>query len=260
MERIKSFIRRNFPDKTVVFLRNQKLKYRSYYYRNNINRLAEINFCDKWGKHYYTPHYKTHFEKFKKNKLNLLEIGIGGYKNRDKGGASLRLWKNYFRNGNIYGIDIYDKSLLEEKRIKTFQGSQTDIDFLNDVSNYIGDIDIIIDDGSHVNEDIINTFNYLFPVLKNGGIYIVEDLQCSYWPWYGGNSEEINDDRTAVNYFKGLVHGLNYKEFIKKDYKSNYFEKHIISIHFYHNMVFIYKGDNTESSSFLVENQIPVSN
>ncbi len=258
MKILKGFIERNFPDKIVVLLKNIKLKYWSYYHRNNLNKLAEIYSCDKWGKHYYTPHYKTHFENFKKNKINLIEIGIGGYKNIDRGGASLRLWKNYFKNANIYGIDIYDKSLLEEKRIKTFQGSQTDKNFLNKVVKYIGEIDIVIDDGSHVNDDIINTFNFLFPVLKNGGIYIVEDLQCSYWAWYGGNSKEIEDPGTAVNYFKGLIHGLNYKEFIIKDYEPNYYDKNIISIHFYHNMVFIYKGDNSESSSYLIDNQLPI--
>jgi hypothetical protein len=132
-----------------------------------------------------------------------------------------------------------------------------DLEFLNTVKDEIGVIDIIVDDGSHVNEHIIKTFNHLFPLLKKGGIYVIEDLQCSYWPWYGGNSKKINDPSTAMNYFLSLAHGLNYKEFLRKNYEPNYFDKHIISIHFYHNMAFIYKGENNEESNHLINNQIP---
>ena len=58
------------------------------------------------------------FSSFKKKKINLLEIGIGGYKNPRLGGASLRMWKKYFSRGKIFGIDIYDKSelTLEQKQ------------------------------------------------------------------------------------------------------------------------------------------------
>ncbi|MFN4762861.1 class I SAM-dependent methyltransferase [Gillisia sp. Q332] len=257
MKNIKKYIKKSLPKPMVTLLQRQKLKYWSNYNRNNLNKLAEIYSCDKWGKHFYTPHYTTHFKRFQKKNINLLEIGIGGYDDPNIGGASLRMWKKYFRKGNIYGIDIHDKSLLEEKRIKTFQGSQTDSTFLYKIAEHIGKIDVIIDDGSHINDDIIKTFNHLFPFLNKGGIYVVEDLQTSYWNWYGGNSEDLNDSKTGVNYFKNLIHGLNHKEFLKEGYEPNYFDKHIISMHFYHNMVFIYKGDNIEESNHLINNQIP---
>lgn len=259
-QNIKKYIKKNFPNIVVKFLQQQKLNFWSIFYKNNLTKLAGIYSCDKWGKHFYTPHYATHLKSFQNRNINLLEIGIGGYDDPNRGGASLRMWKKYFRKGNIYGIDIHDKSLIDKNRIKTFQGSQIDITFLNEVIKNVGEIDVIIDDGSHVNDHIIRTFEHLFPLLKTGGIYIVEDLQCSYWHWYGGNSEDINDPNTAMNYFKNLIHGLNHKEFLKKNYKPTYFEKHIISMHFYHNMLFIYKGENTEESNHLVNNQIPVNN
>ena len=70
--------------------------------------------------------------------MNLLEIGIGGYDNPDYGGNSLRMWKRYFHRGKIYGIDIYDKSNFDEHRIKTFQGNQNNIGFLDQILTRIG--------------------------------------------------------------------------------------------------------------------------
>ena len=137
----------------------------------------------------------------RKKHLNLLEIGVGGEEDVYKGGNSLRMWKRYFPNGNIFSIDIFDKSIHEEKRIKIFRGDQTDASFLNDISNKIGDIDIIIDDGSHINNHVIKTFEILFPKLKDGGIYVVEDTQTSYWPEYGGSSFDLSSSFTIMNFF-----------------------------------------------------------
>ena len=67
-------------------------------------------------------------------------------------------------------MDIYDKSPHEENRIKIYQGSQVDTDFLQSLCNEIGNFDIIVDDGSHINEHVIKSFEFLFPKLKKGGI------------------------------------------------------------------------------------------
>lgn len=154
---------------------------------NNLTLLGILMGTDKaWWGHHYTPHYMTHFKKYKYKKINLLEIGVGGHQDPSKGGNSLRMWKYYFPFGRIFGIDIFDKSALEEWRIKTFKGSQSDADFLRKTVNIKGGVDIIIDDGSHINEHVITSFKTLFPLLKDGGIYVVEDLQTAYWPDMGG--------------------------------------------------------------------------
>ena len=62
------------------------------------------------------------------------------------------MWKKYFYRRKIYGIDIYDKSNFDENRIKRFQGYQNNTDFLDQVLTRIGKIDVIIDDGSHINQ------------------------------------------------------------------------------------------------------------
>ena len=222
---------------------------------NDLTRLGEIYRSDKVGLHSYTTHYATHFEKFRSQKINFLEIGVGGYENPFKGGKSLRMWKKYFPHGNIFAIDIYDKSPHEEKRIKIFKGSQVDENLLNEVVNEIGEIDIIMDDGSHINEHVIESFKILFPKLKDGGIYVVEDTQTSYWEDFGGDSKDLKNPKTLMNFFKSLTDGLNNKEFVIPHYEQSYFDKKIISMHFYHNLILIYKGDNDEESNVIVNNQ-----
>lgn len=230
-------------------LRNILFNLKAFGRANDLIKLAKIYGTDKWGIHFYIPHYITHFSQFRTKKINLLEIGVGGYKNPKSGGESLRMWKSYFPYGKIYSIDIYDKSFIEENRIKIFKGSQVDEPFLKDVLSKISPLDLIIDDGSHINSHVIETFKILFPVLKEGGIYVVEDTQTSYWPDYGGDSENLDNNQTLMNYFKKLADGLNYNEFLRPDYQPTYFDKHIISIHFYHNLIFIYKGRNEEESN-----------
>jgi demethylmacrocin O-methyltransferase len=228
---------------------------RSKKHSNDLNKLGEIFKTDKVGLHHYTTHYSSHFFRFKEKNVNVLEIGVGGYKKNYKGGNSLRMWKEYFPFGNIYSIDIYDKSALQEKRIKIFKGSQVDEDFVSSVVEEIGEIDLIIDDGSHINEHVIKTFEILFPKLKDGGIYAIEDVQTSYWKDYGGDSENLNNPKTIMNFFKNLTDSLNNKEFIVPNYKQTYYDKKITSIHFYHNLIFVYKGDNDEESNIVVNNQ-----
>ena len=216
---------------------------------HNLNKLAQIYKCDKWGQHFYTPHYQTHFRKFKYKKIKLLEIGVGGYHYPNVGGNSLRMWKRYFPFGKIFSVDIYDKSFVEENRIKIFRGGQTDEKVLENMVQQIGQPDIIIDDGSHVNEHVIKSFEYLFPKLKTGGIYVIEDTQTSYWPDYGGDSQNLANPSTIMHFFKKLTDGLNHEEYLKKDYSPSFYDKNIVSMHFYHNLIFIYKGLNNEGSN-----------
>jgi hypothetical protein len=157
------------------------------------------------------------------------------------------MWRTYFPRARIFGIDLYDKSPHDESRIKTFRGSQVDMEFLERVMREIGTVDIVIDDGSHINDHVLQTFEFLFPHLAEDGIYVIEDTQTSYWPEFGGSSSDLNRTDTSIGYLKQLVDGLNYQEFKLPGYVPNYFMRHIVAIHFYHNLVFIEKGHNNES-------------
>ena len=224
-------------------------------YNRDLKNLAILHGTDKYGAHYYIKHYLYHFKKLRSQKLNVLEIGVGGYQNPQKGGNSLRMWRDFFPKSHIFGIDIHDKSYHDEKRIKTFRGSQTDGSFLQKVKREMGDIHIIIDDGSHINEHVISTFKCLFPLLDKNGIYVIEDTQTSYWETIAGTdwggARNLDSKDTIMSFFKSLVDGLNYEEFTIPAYSPTYFDKHIVSMHFYHNLIFIYKGDNSEGSNMI---------
>lgn len=253
---IKEYLKKRLSNSGRLRLKNLVNDLRATFSGSNLNKLGKIYGTDKIEGHFYTPHYMAHLKKFKYKKINLLEIGVGGYENPFDGGQSLRMWKKYFPFGRIFSLDIHDKSSLQENRIKIFKGSQVDKGFLNEVIDHIGDLDIIIDDGSHINEHVIETFTMLFPKLKIGGIYIIEDTQTSYWPDYGGDSTDLKNPKTMMNYFKNLTDSLNNQEFIIPDYQQSYYDKNIISMHFYHNLIFIYKGNNDEKSNLVINNQL----
>lgn len=249
------FVKENTTYATRLKIRYKLRSIKALFFMSNLDKLATIHKTDKNRYHFYTQHYQKHFKPFKYKKINLLEIGVGGYEHPLSGGESLRMWKTFFPFAKIFSLDIFDKSFLQEKRIKIFKGSQVDLDFLEDMCNQAGVFDLIIDDGSHINEHVIKSFEFFFPKLKKGGIYVIEDTQTSYWEEYGGSSTDFNKVGTIYCYFKSLIDSLNHEEFIINNYNKNYYDKHIIEMHFYHNMIFIYKGNNNELSNKVRNNQ-----
>ena len=209
-----------------------------------LSQLADKYKTDKglWH-HSYTPIYNDYFKPLMLERLNIMELGIGGYEFPDRGGESLKMWQEYFCNSVIHGVDIHDKSLFDDKRIKTYIGSQDNGTFLNGLVEQIGQLDIIIDDASHINALTIATFEIMWKHLKSGGIYVVEDIHTSYWKdWgYGGSSELDNYNApTVMNYFKRLLDSIN-SEFVQNYDGEIKFKEQIKSIHFYKSLIFIFK-------------------
>jgi hypothetical protein len=167
------------------------------------------------------------------------------------------MWRRYFPKGKIVGVDFYEKRLRTGSRIRIYRGDQSDEHFLTQLIAEIGRPDIIIDDGSHVNSHVIKSFEVLFPLLKDDGIYVVEDTQTSYWPQTGGSSDDLLHANTSMSLFKRLVDGLNHEEFIRPGYVPSYYDTHLTALHFYHNLVFAQKGANTEGSNVIRDNRMP---
>lgn len=198
---------------------------------------------DRWGHHYYCEFYERYFEAFKDDALTILELGIGAYHKTDEGGAGLKMWYDYFPNATILGVDIHPKSFLDNDRITTFVCSQDDEAGLMSIFDEYGFPDIIIDDASHQNQKTIRSFEILFPLLVESGIYCIEDLHSSYWNEHGfGGNPDPKDYQapTAINYLKRLVDDVNRDEI--SNYKiSHPFKADIESVHFYPKQVFVLK-------------------
>lgn len=208
--------------------------------------LAVLFGTDKWGGHWYTPHYQRYFESYRELAVKVLEIGVGGYDAPDLGGESLRMWKHYFRRGLIYGLDVFDKPDLAEDRLYVLQGDQGDKQFLDSMARQVGPFDIIIDDGSHFSHHVIASFNALFPHVRPGGLYVIEDLQTSYWPGFGGNTDP-SAQGTSMAMIKSLLDGLNHQEQMRESgHKPSTAELTVTGVHVHHNLAFIEKGLNTE--------------
>ena len=134
----------------------------------------------------------------------VLERQFACSKSELQGGGSLNLWREYFGDkAVIYGIDFDPKcaSLLNVKA-EVRIGSQTDPDFLDSVVEEMGGVDIVIDDGSHLSKDVVQSFLHLFPKLESPGYYFVEDLHTSYWPKWGGG---LRRRQSSIEFLKTLV-------------------------------------------------------
>ena len=182
--------------------------------------------------------YEKYFSALKDSKINILEIGV-------ENGDSLRIWREYFTNANICGIDI-DKKDFKIDNVDIRQGDQSNHTFLLSLINTYKKFDIIIDDGSHQAKHIITSFNFLFPYLSNEGIYVVEDLQTSYFPRYGGSRVNLKKKRSSMNFIKSLTDSINYEKNNRPFFRKNKFDGQIKSINFHQNIAFIYKGESVK--------------
>jgi hypothetical protein len=197
--------------------------------------------------HLFTPVYDKIFSALRYKKINLLEIGVGGYEDPYSGGESIFLWKSYFPFARLFFLDIVDKTHFSQGRVKVFQGSQNDADILQNIVREAGEFDVIIDDGSHINQHQIESFETLLPFLKDGGIYIIEDTQTSYWPRFGGGGHQTKEyENSCMRYFLRLADELNYGEYLDKKFSPSEINKKIIEIGFYHNMIVVMKGNNEQ--------------
>lgn len=207
--------------------------------KSNIKSLREIFDSSnvsihKWEN--YFEIYENYFKAFRNNEPKLLEIGV-------QYGGSLKMWDEYFHNAKIYGIDINpDCKNLAKNNIDIQIGSQNDKAFLKRYADYVKSLDIIIDDGGHTMEQQLNTFKILFPILSDGGIYIVEDIESSYQNMYGGGPKR---NGTFIEFSKNLIDliNANHSDFI--NLKPNWYSKNIEFIHYYNNVI-VFKKKSIE--------------
>jgi demethylmacrocin O-methyltransferase len=219
--------------------------------RADLSLLAALYGTDKYGEHDYAPVYQELMRPWRGKPVRLLEIGVGGYADA-LGGESLRMWESYFRRGRITGIDLFDKTALSGGRVTVRQCSQVDAPRLNALAQELGPFDFIIDDGSHLNAHQIETFRILWPHLRDGGTYIVEDVQTSYWPAYGGGPLGTEGYRkSCMQWFKDYADSVNLPEFLAPAPAA--LDPGLASIAFHHNLIVLKKDLAVRYSNFRLD-------
>jgi hypothetical protein len=141
------------------------------------------------GTHYFEA-YEEHFRPYRnglpqpdgsRRPVRILEIAVAH-------SGSLQLWRRYFgRDAGVWGIDVNPAcAMIDDTDLEIRIGSQEDRHFLEGVVSEMGGVDIVLDDGSHIAKHQRRSFEVLFPLLSEGGLYAVEDLSTSYSSDYRG--------------------------------------------------------------------------
>jgi cephalosporin hydroxylase len=206
-----------------------------------LRKLGKQFATDKITTHRFDLCYAQHFSALRKKKLKLIELGIGE-EDYGLGGASLKMWEQYFTQADIYGVDLWDKSELDTNRIHTLTGDCTDEEFLNDIASNIGPFDIVIDDASHITKHTLRTLFHLIHHVRPGGYYVIEDIQTSYWPTHGGTSLAVNLVETPISWLKHAIDIINKEYLIDKDHYPLRAGFLIDSMHVYKNIAFLKIG------------------
>lgn len=225
---------------------------------NTLNALASKHGSDKGPKdHNYTSTYEKYLSNIKDKPLKILEIGFAV-------GCSARIWDEYFTHPKtqLYFMDnnkdCYNYAQGLSSRCSLHIIDQANRSQLLKFTETIDtDFDIIIDDGGHMMHQQITSFNTLFPALKKGGLYIIEDLHTSYWASYGsaGNYDHPKaSSDSAIRFLQNLVDELNFIG-ARTGYANKHrcsaqslatfstYQKDIASIHFYTSLCFVFKHE-----------------
>ncbi|WP_158701057.1 glycosyltransferase [Phytohalomonas tamaricis] len=156
---------------------------------------------DKWS--LYLNEYDRLLSPYRQEDINLLEIGV-------QNGGSLEIWASYFSKANhLVGCDINpvcSKLEYKDPRVTVFIGDAGTVTTLEKITKLCSRFDVIIDDGSHTSSSIISSFMHYFNILNDDGVYIVEDLHCSYWQDYEGG---LYAPCSSVSFFKQLIDIVN---------------------------------------------------
>jgi hypothetical protein len=157
----------------------------------------------KW--HHYLEIYERHFARFREPRpspVRILELGVSG-------GGSLQLWRQYFGpEAKVVGIDVDPAcSGRVDPDTPVIIGDQSDpVALASALAHLGGEVDIVIDDGSHIGRYQIASFEFLYPRISTDGLYTCEDLHCSYWPETEGGYRK---EGTFIEYTKALIDRLH---------------------------------------------------
>jgi len=177
----------------------------------------------------YFQVYEELFSKYVGKKITFVEVGV-------LQGGSLFMWREYLgKDARIIGIDLHPNAKeLEKHGFEIYIGSQSDKNFWKNFYSKVGKIDILLDDGGHVNDQQIITLSESLHNMNDDGIILTEDVHTSYFKKFGNPSKY-----SFINYSKYLVDVINSRFPETKIKKNNDFRNKIHSISFYESIVAI---------------------
>ena len=162
---------------------------------DEINLKIDPNYGTDKGepKSYIDEYYEENFKKYREKEITLVEIGV-------RSGASLKLWAEYFcKEARIYGLDnLYDKNIhsipineewTSAKNVEYIVGDA----YTEEISNKIGNIDILIDDGPHTFESHVKLLELYIPKMNPGGVIVIEDITYDPNPLYDYIPDYLGD-------------------------------------------------------------------
>lgn len=201
---------------------------------------------DKITQHGYHRFYPWFLSHFRDKSVNLLEIGI-------EETESLKLWRGYFKSLKLVGIDI-DQKDFDDDAVILHKLDQSNTNHLEDfVKNISVQFDIIIDDGSHVPDHQLLTLSYMWSILKPSGVYIIEDIETSYWGKSQSYGYKFNASKSSVIYpFKDLIDIVNV-EFSGAELENKYLKNlayEVEMVTFCQNCIILVKKDFGKYSNF----------
>ena len=163
---------------------------------------------DKWS--LYLDEYDRILTPFRDQPVRLLELGI-------QNGGSLELWDQFFPNAEkLVGCDVNPSCAglkYDSTRIAVVVADSNTQEAEQAIRSHCSRFDIIIDDGSHRPGDIIRFFCQFFQYLDEGGLYLVEDLHCSYWKEFAGG---LFHPHSSINFLKRLADVVNHEHWAVK--------------------------------------------
>ena len=193
--------------------------------------LLEKHRCiDKWA--HYFPIYEQWFSPYRGKEIVFVEVGV-------QNGGSAQMWKHYFgKNAQIVGVDIDPNcKQLEEDQITIEIGSQDDPNFWAVFKEKYPRVDILLDDGGHMMNHQIITFQEMFPHIHEGGLYMCEDCVSSYWEEFGGG---LKNPASFIEFTKNIIDEIN-AFYTQGALPISYNTLNIGGVHFYNGVVVVEK-------------------
>jgi hypothetical protein len=163
------------PNRTIDLIHNDIFNIKIELDRDSLSNLATVYHTDKHhGHNYFNTVYQDLFYPIKDTVSKFVELGVHE-------GASILIWREFFQNAEIIGLDLStDYHKFRDKTRITLESINSGIkETLIDFSNRYSDIDVFMDDGSHIMDHQQITLATIFKSVKSGGIYVLEDLHTS---------------------------------------------------------------------------------